>query len=308
MSYKTEGLASRFDEDRNLSCRRILRALVRNPGRPACLEPVELEIASRKILSFERFDVRRGPVRFRAHTRLFPDRPLRRTALTDPQHRVIATAFNAVFAFVFLLVLVLSVSVPDEASAASSRSRVCILIERGVLSAENAMSFLTGFRRPFALETLAVEKEESGVSQDVGQIPNPFVLMSGDCIGTRRMIELECLPAGPPGSEVYPPRADFVVRVHSLGGGPLGTADSVTTWRLSPRYAIELPDSLLTREGEEAWEYLSFRYSERAPDLGRTYEIRGWMAGMAILQGLCRRVDVLAKGQDLVFASRGRNH
>jgi hypothetical protein len=206
--------------------------------------------------------------------------------------------------------LVLSDSVQSEGSLASSRARVCILIERPALAGEIASPFLTGFRRPFAMETLAVEKGGGeGVSHDAGSIRNPFVLMTGDCIGTRRMIELECLPAGLPGAEVHPPRADFVVRIHSMGGGPLGNGglDSVTTWLIAASYAIESPDSLLSREGYEAWEHKSVRYRKRAPGLERAQEIRGWMTGMAILEGLCRRVGVLANGQDLVFASRGRN-
>lgn len=179
------------------------------------------------------------------------------------------------------------------------RKTVVVLIDRKGATD----SLLAGFRRPFFLKELLLERKRDG--RDA--IPNVLRLVP-------------CRSCVPDSADVFTVLGDSLPRsrnqvdevvwvrnpsfgsvtLDNVGGRPEGAIDP---WMMRVPVAIWDPKSL---NGPPEWTEKTVIWRERPATPARASEIHGWMAGMCAMQVIYRRLG-LVKENELVFESRGRN-
>ena len=208
-------------------------------------------------------------------------------------------------------------SSPDEAIRT-----VCVSIDMSGLPerADLRNAFLSGFRRPFRLDTLLVERS-SGYRRwvDAGRIVNRVRLSPEAC--PRRGPDPKgrtCIPVfGDPRDSTGPPELGVAVRlggwstlvidyVYPKGSYPAPESLPPDRQLLDVWVAVCAPDSARLPL-DSMWSSMVVNWGERPASDHRAEEIHGWLVGMVALQAVSRRVGHLPDSLDLVFESRGRN-
>jgi len=223
---------------------------------------------------------------------------------------------------VLAAIICATTSVNARSSQDQAIRAVCISVEMSSLPkrAELRSAFLSGFRRPFRLDTLLVERRV-GYREwvDAGQIVNWARLSTEPCpqrdpdpkgriwipvfaesTDTTGLLEL--------GVAVRLGWESTIIPDYAFPKGSHPARDSLPPNRMLLEIwtAVCAPDSARTPL-DSMWESSVVNWAERPANAHRDEEIHGWMAGMAALQAVNRHLGLLPDSLDLVFESRGRN-